>query len=111
MIDNIVDKYLNEARKKKPSEIAQYWMDYSENLSMADYYENEGERKGVPPAPYYKAAEKIRKEVEKKFGLKMSKAMEKHFDHMADYYYMGQGNKGAASKIRKSHGIDWDGEL
>lgn len=99
-----------EARKKKLDPLSQLWMDYSDAYSSADYYENEGSRKGVSPKSYYKEMEKIKKQVAKEYGVQVADAMEHHADLLADYWYMGDGRgKGAATNIRKKYKIggDW----
>ena len=111
MIDELVEQYLTE-RKKKVDPLTQYWKDYSSAYQSEDYYENEGSRKGVSTDPYKKKQEEIIKKVTQEYGTDVAKAMEKHAVYLADVWYMGYGGKkSAATKLRKKYNIDWDGDV
>ena len=111
MIDEILDRLLTEKKQPVMSDIAKLWKEHGENMSMADYYENEGSRKGDDPAPYYKKAEKVYNATKAKFGLEMADTMVKHNDAMANTWYGHWDTAGEkkAEKIRKKMNIDWDG--
>jgi hypothetical protein len=100
--------------KSQNTEVMDYWMRHGDNMAQADYYENAGERKGEDPSQYYKAADKIVKEVQAKLGKEVADAMVAHSDAMANTWY-GQNDKSGeskAKKIRKQHNLEgWDGAL
>lgn len=109
------EEVLDEAEKsdrKNTMALARHWRDHLGHIGAADYYRNEGERKGRDPKPHEKRAAAVEKKVAAKWGKSAAKDMATHNWHVVGNDGIANSNVRGPVELRKKHNIarHWKGD-
>lgn len=97
-------------------ELTKLWWEFFNLNASADYYSNEGERKGVNPQPYITKATKVLAIVKQKYGTETARLMNRWANEAVERTQYGRGwsEKRLYSALKKvnvdpdAEGFDWD---